>query len=514
VSIKINKLAESSDSEVDLIFEDEPEFAYQSSRMKGRNKPFSLSKIQKLGGLAFIVVLALLFYLFHGFGGSKLKYAVIVDAGSTGSRAHVYPYYDGLSLIELDVSKEQNKKIKPGLSDYATGKIPTSQVKETYEKLIEYVKTVVPASEVSKTPIYVRATAGMRKAKNDNPQKAEKVMEIVRDTLEQSGFIFQRDWATIISGIEEGLYGWVTANYLNGFLKGAEADASSMGVLEMGGESVQITFVPDKTQIQFIPKDLLKPIQLGPNTHNVFTYSWMRYGMEAGQEKLDVQLSGKKEHPCYIKGDTHTYGKDSWAGAGDFDKCRVLVDELMKPKDCKDISSLMCALESHNIPKIDVEPFYYIENFYYTLEALHVDSNGINYFGKMLEAGKKFCSLDKNNAEEIKTSFPNLVKDGKLKDYEVGKSCFAASWITSMLEHGFHLKDYTRFNVVRNVQGGDIDWAMGYIIQSQSASLNSGWGIYIYLFLFLFICVAIFYFKKYFQNTNKKAYQMVSQFGV
>jgi len=476
---------------------------------------FALTKTQKLAVGGVLCALAVLYFLLHGISGSKLKYAVIVDAGSTGSRAHVYPYYDGSPLIELDVSKEQNKKIKPGLSDYATGKKPAGDVKETYEKLIEYVKTVVPESEVSKTPIYVRATAGMRKARKDNPKQAEKVMEIVRDTLEESGFIFQRDWATIISGIEEGLYGWVTANFLNGFLKGAEADVSSMGVLEMGGESVQITFVPDKTQIQFIPKDLLKPIVLGPDTHNVFTYSWMRYGMEAGQEKLDTQLSGQKENPCYIKGVTHTQGEQTWSGAGDFDKCRELLDELMKPKKCKDISSLMCALDAYNIPKIDVEPFYYIENFYYTLDALGVDSNGINYFGKMMEAGKKFCSLDKNNEEEIKSSYPKLVRDGKLKDYEVGKSCFAASWITSMLEHGFNLKDYTRFNVVRNVQGGDIDWAMGYIIQSQSANSSSGWSMYTFLFLFFVICIAVYYFKRFSSQKRSQAYQMVNtQFAV
>ena len=115
----------------------------------------------------------------------------------------------------------------------------------------------------------------MRKVREEHPQETEQCMELVRDTIAASEFMFQRDWAQIISGIQEGLYGWVTANYLNQYLSGHEADAHSTGVLEMGGESVQLTFVPSESSMKFIPKDKLRPIKLGNTEYKVFTYSWM-----------------------------------------------------------------------------------------------------------------------------------------------------------------------------------------------------------------------------------------------
>ena len=52
---------------------------------------------------------------------NEYKYVVIVDAGSTGSRVHVYKYLPniGQALIDIDFRNEKYEKFKPGLSKFA-----------------------------------------------------------------------------------------------------------------------------------------------------------------------------------------------------------------------------------------------------------------------------------------------------------------------------------------------------------------------------------------------------------
>ena len=49
-----------------------------------------------------------------------------------------------------------------------------------------------------------------------NPAAASSILASVRKTLKNSPFMFEDDYARIISGEEEGLSSWVTVNYLNG----------------------------------------------------------------------------------------------------------------------------------------------------------------------------------------------------------------------------------------------------------------------------------------------------------
>lgn len=49
-----------------------------------------------------------------------------------------------------------------------------------------------------------------------NPAAASSILASVQQTLKSSPFMFEDDYARIISGEEEGLSSWVTVNYLNG----------------------------------------------------------------------------------------------------------------------------------------------------------------------------------------------------------------------------------------------------------------------------------------------------------
>lgn len=60
------------------------------------------------------------------------------------------------------------------------------------------------------------ATAGLRMV---SPDRAELVLDACREELLQSGLLFRQDWASVVSGQEEGLYAWIAANYASGALQ-------------------------------------------------------------------------------------------------------------------------------------------------------------------------------------------------------------------------------------------------------------------------------------------------------
>lgn len=66
-------------------------------------------------------------------------------------------------------------------------------------------------------------------------------MASVRNYLSTTPFKFQDKWARVISGEEEGVFGWITVNYLASTL--VPQGGTTLGALDLGGASTQITFV-------------------------------------------------------------------------------------------------------------------------------------------------------------------------------------------------------------------------------------------------------------------------------
>ena len=94
--------------------------------------------------------------------GNEFQYAVVVDAGSSGSRVHVYrwPTPVGRARVALQVPgvEEIHKmKITPGLSSHAND---LQRISDIIGRLLSDAANHVPKLLQRTTPVYVMATAG------------------------------------------------------------------------------------------------------------------------------------------------------------------------------------------------------------------------------------------------------------------------------------------------------------------------------------------------------------------
>ncbi len=175
-------------------------------------------------------------------------YGIIIDAGSTGSRAYLYSW--PRRVIEgtqpgppttLVVSQPVMSTKGGALSEAkpeAIGELLTPLLAECKAFLVG--KNI----DISKIPVYLGATAGMRLLPADT---RESIMIATRKYFAHSGFYFKDIFSKILSGEEEGLFGWIAANYLLGHFKPESSLLETFGALDLGGASTQITVDPRVT---------------------------------------------------------------------------------------------------------------------------------------------------------------------------------------------------------------------------------------------------------------------------
>ena len=84
-------------------------------------------------------------------------YSVIFDAGSTGSRIHVYTFSRASGKLEL--LDELFEQVKPGLSSYEND---IDGGVDSIKQLLKHAESTIPKSKWSDTPLELKATAGLR----------------------------------------------------------------------------------------------------------------------------------------------------------------------------------------------------------------------------------------------------------------------------------------------------------------------------------------------------------------
>jgi GDA1/CD39 (nucleoside phosphatase) family len=226
-----------------------------------------------------------------------IAHGMIIDAGSGGSRMHVYQWEPRLfETLPPPISYPESKnawtgRFSPGLSTYATH---PQDVREHLEPLIEFAKEVLADEKEHwwKFPIYLKATGGMRQLP---VQQRQEILKYVREYFFDAAcpFYFEFDFARVISGEEEGIYGWAAINFIKGNLlfdshgSGTANSNVTVGALDMGGASTQISFF---RQDQDIMSNLFK-LQVGGQKHwNVYSHSFLYFGSTSTRLRMQQDV--------------------------------------------------------------------------------------------------------------------------------------------------------------------------------------------------------------------------------
>lgn len=172
------------------------------------------------------------------------RYAIVFDAGSTGSRVHVYEFQfcgDHLRLLVDEVFEE----VKPGLSHFHAS---PRDAAHSLSPLLKSAMERIPPDLHQCTPMVMKATAGLRLLPEES---VDGILKNVRTYLAAHPFHHHpEEGVTVMDGAEEAVFGWVTVNYLQGKLGHGYNPADYSAVLEMGGGSTQIVFAIDKIQVK------------------------------------------------------------------------------------------------------------------------------------------------------------------------------------------------------------------------------------------------------------------------
>lgn len=404
----------------------------------------------------------------------KHRYGVILDAGSSGSRVYVYRWLNAqvarkegdaeelASLPELKTHKKWRKKVHPGISTF--GDKPELVGPEHLQALVEFALEIVPENEVTHTPIFLLATAGMRLL--PETQQAALLQNVcayfqkeTRFQLPDCGIQVQ-----VIPGETEGLYGWIAANYLlGGFDQPQEHDHGkghhTYGFLDMGGASAQIAFAPNATEAEKHANDLkllrLRTVGGESQVYKVFVTTWLGFGAnEARRRYVDHLLeSYPSDHelpdPCLPAGllvnqtgaeiapdAPEMSGKQPYLlGTGSFAEClRRTYPLLEKDMPCEDSP---CLLNGQHTPALDfdVNHFVGVSEYWHTTHELFAMAHK--------DKAYDFHTYQKQVTEFCSRDWTDIVKDvekhkwGKNVDEKtVEEVCFKASWLINVLHEG------------------------------------------------------------------------------
>ncbi|XP_043386744.1 ectonucleoside triphosphate diphosphohydrolase 8 isoform X3 [Chelonia mydas] len=219
------------------------------------------------------------------------KYGMVFDAGSSHTALYIYQWPADKENGTGIVSQAEACTVQgPGISSYAEN---PANAGASLRACLDKAMTIIPVEQQRETPTYLGATAGMRLLREQNSTKADLVFAEVSKTIQQYPVDFRG--ARILTGNEEGSFGWITINYLlETLVKFSFAgkwirpqSAEVLGALDLGGASTQITFQPSGTIEDNSTKVFFR---LYGTNYSVYTHSYLCYGRDQALKMLLAAL--------------------------------------------------------------------------------------------------------------------------------------------------------------------------------------------------------------------------------
>ncbi|KAM8945474.1 ectonucleoside triphosphate diphosphohydrolase 6 [Pelodytes ibericus] len=215
----------------------------------------------------------------------EIFYGIMFDAGSTGTRIHIYRF-SRTTTGAPHLEHETFKAIEPGLSAYADN---PDEIAAGINELLDIAKKEIPEHLHESTPLVLKATAGLRLLPGE---KAQKLLNKVKEVFESSPFLVGKDSVSIMNGTDEGIFAWITVNFLTGSLTNHEAKLA--GMLDLGGGSTQITFYPYyKETFPSAPAGYITAFKLFNATYTLYSHSYLGLGLMSARLVIMGGVEGK-----------------------------------------------------------------------------------------------------------------------------------------------------------------------------------------------------------------------------
>ena len=159
------------------------------------------------------------------------------------------------------------------------------------------------------------ATAGMRLLEAANEADSKKILKEIEsnfDRYTESQKRFSKKAVEIISGDKEGLYCWISTNYLMKYIPPRDRPINgTVGILDMGGASSQIAFQTNCESVEDCRKEKASTNLIANETtrlfgidYDIYTYSNLCFGNDAARRRYQYIIifsSGSRrevEDPC------------------------------------------------------------------------------------------------------------------------------------------------------------------------------------------------------------------------
>eukprot|EP00092_Neocalanus_flemingeri_P020125 GFUD01021786.1.p1 GENE.GFUD01021786.1~~GFUD01021786.1.p1 ORF type:complete len:452 (+),score=159.58 GFUD01021786.1:38-1393(+) len=360
-------------------------------------------------------------------------YAVVLDAGSTGSRVLTFSFYKNPLTGKLVMEDELFHEVKPGLSSFASN--PQAGA-DTITSLLSLAQERIPRDMWSNVPVTLKATAGLRLLP---AEQSEALISAVQERMDLSGF--DNRGVGMLSELDEGVFGWMTVNYL---LEQLHHPRKSYVALDLGGGSTQITFLPkyEKT-FSSSPASFLHPTKVFTTPHTIYSHSYLGLGLMAARETIfkynDPEGSTSLVSPCMV-----TTSPTSWEFHG---KVYTISPSTTLPgyEACMlEVQAVIDSLgvdQCAEVPTRKIAAFSYFHDRAVDAGLMSPGQSGVVTVQQFLDSAQTACSQQPPSQGSF--------------------LCVDLTFIAGLLHHGYRLAADAKLGLYKEINGHQTSWALG-----------------------------------------------------
>jgi guanosine-diphosphatase len=418
----------------------------------------------------------------------------MVDAGSTGSRIHVYKFNNCGPSPELESEVFEQTAKKDGGSGLSSYGDDAEGAAKSLDVLLDVAVKNVPAEYQSCTPIAVKATAGLRKL---GELKSNNTLAAVRRRLE-SAYPFplvseERNGVEVMPGEMEGVYAWITINYLLGKIGGPDKTPTA-AALDLGGGSTQIVFHPTfpETPRDGLPTKLAEgkhkyELSFGGRNFDLYQHSYLGYGLMEARNNLHSAivdslyqqnkgsadknyLKGPIVNPCIAPGlyrevvvhmpEKHELGESvtvnmTGPAVGAPTQCRGWAEKTLHKEDSCGLAP--CAFRGVHQPPFEQtfanEPVYLLSYFYDRTKDLGMPESFT--LRELQNLANRVCQGEKE--WDVFAAVP------KAMDELHGRPewCLDLNFQLALLHTGYGMPLDREVRIAKQIKGNELGWCLG-----------------------------------------------------